>query len=215
MYLYKDMYVWKFPAYILCLEKDYQEIFMNRLGDVNDIYLSLYLIFDTIKDIDYKGIKLENFSGIVLRNNSLSQSVLIDLIQYYLVFNNLYLYKSSVYRKVKNSLVSYELVGSIEEVLYKGFIKNVVGFYTSYFEDYVKGLDFSFLVKNYLIKLKSNVLSIKDISTNRIDPDFSVIEFSDGLYFIKYDRFISKKDVLKMNKRLEITTVKYYNKSYG
>jgi hypothetical protein len=65
---------------------------------------------------------------------------------------------------------------------------------------------------NYFIKNKSIIESIKDISTQRIEPDFGLIEFTDGIYSIKYDRFFSKKENFNFSNK--ISTVKYYNKSY-
>jgi hypothetical protein len=112
-------------------------------------------------------------------------------------------------------LVSYRLVGSVEDILYNKFQENVVNFYTNYFEYYFTGFDFNKLITNYFIKSKNLINTIEDITTNRIEPDFSVVEFNDGLYFIKYDRFIPKNDILSLDGNLKVSTIKYYDKSYS
>jgi hypothetical protein len=41
------------------------------------------------------------------------------------------------------------------------------------------------------------------------------MEFKDGLYFIKYDRFIPRKDLFKFNNLSILSTLKYYDKNYN
>ena len=51
-------------------------------------------------------------------------------------------------------------------------------------------------------KTKGIIESLRDISTQRINPNFGLIEFNDGIYSIKYDRFFlnkNEKDIVVYN----------------
>jgi hypothetical protein len=211
IYMYKDMYSWKFPAHLFSIENYYQSIFNSNIGNVTDFYLHLYFIFNSFRNKELNGVILDNINGVILKENVINQGTLINLIQYYLVLNQYYIYNESVYKKINNSIISYELVGELEKVLYNQFQENVVSFFNINFESYFNGFDFNYLLRTQFIKSKSIIQSIKDISTNKIKPDFSIIEFSNGVYFIKYDRFIFKSE---LNHNFNMCTIKYCNKNY-
>jgi hypothetical protein len=173
--------------------------------------LHLYFIFNSFRNKELNGVVLDNINGVILKENVINQGTLINLIQYYLVLNQYYIYNESVYKKINNSIISYELVGELEKVLYNQFQENVVSFFNINFESYFNGFDFNYLLRTQFIKSKSIIQSIKDISTNKIKPDFSIIEFSNGVYFIKYDRFIFKSE---LNHNFNMCTIKYCNKNY-
>jgi len=104
-------------------------------------------------------------------------------------------------------------VGGLKEILYEKFHENVVNYYISNFESYFKGFDFSFLMDNYFLKTKGIIESIRDISTQRINPNFGLVEFTDGVYSIKYDRFFPNKDNYDFSNNIH--TTKYYSRSYN
>jgi GTPase SAR1 family protein len=156
---------------------------------------------------------LNKLKGIKIKDNIINQRVLINLLQYYLILNEYYIYNDNIYIKIKESKISYLLVGTIKYILYDKFQENVVKFYLLHLNNYFDGFDFSYLMDNYFIKTKNIIESIKDISTQRIDPDFGLIEFTDGVYSIKYDRFFLNKD--NYNYSNKISTLKYYNKTYN
>ena len=156
---------------------------------------------------------LDLFSGIKIVNNKLDQRVLINLLQYYLILNKYYIYNDNIYVKVENTKISYRVIGSLIDVLYNKFQENVVVFFSTKFEFYFSGFDFNYLLKNFFIKSKGIIESIKDISTQRIEPNFGLIEFKDGIYSIEYDRFFSNKEDYNFSDR--ISTIKYYNRSYN
>jgi hypothetical protein len=152
-------------------------------------------------------------SGIRLIYNKIDQRTLLNILQYYLILNDYFIYNENIYVKIKYSKISYKLIGSIKEVLYDRFQENVVKFYLIYLNGYFEGFDFNYLMDTYFIKTKSIIENIKDISTQRIEPDFGLIEFNDGIYSIKYDRFFSNKDNYNFSNK--ISTIKYYNKAYN
>ena len=62
---------------------------------------------------------------------------------------------------------------------------------------------------------KKAVLDISSLVTNNIQFDFTIMEFVDGVYDIKQDRFYSKKELLIKNTLCKKNTIKYYNKYYS
>jgi hypothetical protein len=58
--------------------------------------------------------------------------------------------------------------------------------------------------------MESTILKIKTITTNKIKFDYSLMEFSDGIYNIKLNKFLADKNIYK-----NCSTIKYYNKSYS
>lgn len=216
IYLHKDMYIWKYPAYIFCIENYIETVFVENLGNIIYLYLLLNLNLCPI-DKSYTSIKdfqLGELLGVTLRDNLINQGVLINLLQYYLILKNYFIFNESIYKKIDGSVLSYEYINTLEDELYNGFQENIIMFYTVNFEYYFKGFDFNYLLRVFFIKSKNIINSIKDITTNKIHPDFSIIEFKDGLYFILYDRFISKKLFKRPIKN--ISTLKYYgDKNYN
>jgi len=162
------------------------------------------------KDNDFGGLDL--IKGIKLKYNKIDQNTLINLLQYYLILNKYYIYNDSIYEKIETTLISYKSIGTIREVLYDRFQENVVTYFYNVFEYYFEGFDFNYLLTTYFIKSRNIIENLKDISTNKIKLDFSLMEFNDGIYDIEYDRFIPKNSNLDFSK---IFTVKYYNKSYN
>lgn len=158
-------------------------------------------------------LNLKNISGIKIKDNTLNQRVLINLLQYFLILNEYYIYNDNIYEKIKYSNISYKLLGSIKNVLYENFQNNVIKFFSLNLSGYFDGFDFSYLMDNYFIKLKNIIENIKDISTQRIEPNFGLVEFNDGIYSIKYDRFFPNNSDYKFSNK--ISTIKYYNKSYN
>jgi len=211
IYMYKDMYNWKFTSKIYILTSYCYEFLNKYLGNVTFYFLQINCEFILIEREDYK--YLNNLNGIKITNNKIEQTTLTDLLQYYLILNEYYIYNDNIYKKIKYSKISYKLIGNIKETLYDKFQENVVSFFINNFEYYFKGFDFNYLLKNYFIKTKHVIEAIRDISTQRIEPDFGLIEFTDGVYSIKYDRFFPNNYNYLFNNK--ISTIKYYNKSYG
>jgi len=189
-------------------------------------YIYYYLIYPThtfdsygtsyyreAKQNYFSRIDIETLNGMKLDENLINQRTLINLLQYYLILNNYHIYNDDIYEKIKGSIISYKLIGSLIDILYNKFQENIVMFYMIHFKAYFDGLNFNYLLTTYFIKSKSIIESLKDISTNKIEPDFSLIEFSDGIYCINYDKFISLKEL--DGKQISKVTIKYYNKSYN
>lgn len=225
MYMHKDIKNWTNKCLLLedssvnkLISNELYYIYNNKIIPSNSI--DIYSINFQYPDKNIKklgsfffNIDLNNLSGIKIKDNIINQRILVNILQYYLILNSYYIYNNSIYERIKESKISYRHIGTIKEVLYDKFQENVVKFYLIHLNSYFSGFDFSYLMDNYFIKTKSIIESIKDISTQRIEPDFGLIEFSDGVYSIKYDRFFSNKDNYNFSNK--VCTIKYYNKSYN
>ena len=224
MYMNKNINEWKYKGFFSTTEKCYCKVYL--IGSLNDIYSYFikpfemvdFIFSDTLNidkhhNFDFDINAIEDLNGIKLTNNKIDQRTLINILQYYLILKQYYLYNDNIYVKIKNSKMSYSLVGSIKEVLYDNFQKNVVIYFINNFGGYFKGFDFSYLMDNYFIKTRPVIESIKDISTQRIEPDFGLIEFTDGVYSIKHNRFLPHKIGYLFSSN--VSTLKFYNKSYS
>jgi hypothetical protein len=225
IYMHKDIKRWTNKALILInnffdknkiKELDYMyknEVYPNHALDIYSIVFQYPKLNNKSNDSFFFNLNINSIGGIRIKNNLINQRTLINILQYYLILNEYYIYNNNVYEKIKESKISYVLVGSIEDILYNKFQQNVVKFYLINLRGYFEGFDFSYLMDTYFIKTKNIIQSIKDISTQRIEPNFGLIEFTDGIYSIKYDRFFSNKDNNIFNSK--ISTIKYYNKTYN
>ena len=154
---------------------------------------------------------LNTISGVRLRNNVVDQTTLINLLQYFLVLKNFYIHGGNIYEKITDTLISYRLVGTIKNILYDGFKENVVDYFSVKFYNYFYCFDFNYLLASYLIDSIKIIGSIGDISTNKIDLDPHIMEFTDGVYLVEYNILILICNVGTLNNK---TTTRYYDKPY-
>ena len=62
--------------------------------------------------------------------------------------------------------------------------------------------------------MENNIIKIKLINNNKIDFNFNIMEFNDGIYDLRNNLFIEKNKI-NTNIKNKINTIKYYNKSYN
>ena len=181
--------------------------------DINKVNQNIKNLKERFQDYLTKINIINTFEGVKLINNKLNNLILIKLLKYYIVFNNYYIYNNNIYKKIENTTVSYSLVDSLRSHLYDNFLNNVKSYYLNNFNTYFNGFDFDTICDNYLIKTKTTIDSLDVLLTNRINLDFSILEFNDGLYFIKYNKFLPLENVNILMKK-NISTLKYFNKKY-
>ena len=146
--------------------------------------------------------KIYDFIGIKLNKNEVVQELFLDLVINYTVLNNLFINKNSIYKKLKDPFISYELIGTIEHILFDNFQNIIVPFFVGKFPIHFNNFDFYFLIKNFKNKMKSDILKIKNIMDNNRKLDFNLMEFKD----IKYNRFKEKDKSEKLYKSLTSNT---------
>lgn len=208
IYMYKDMYNWKWYSIFYILDKYKQNPIINNLGDVTWFFLQINWKIESINNN-----KIPDLEGIKLTYNVLNQRTIVNILQYYLILNEYYIYNDSIYKKINNTKISYKLVGTLTEILYNNFQENVISFFIINYYYNFNNFDFNYLITTFFIKSKSVIESLKDLITNKITLDFSILEFNDGIYYIKYNRFVPIEDAKNLN--ITQATIKYYNKSYN
>lgn len=219
--LYKDRYVVE-RFFLDCYLKQYnlknidQEKY-NTTEEDTCFYGWWNLYYGPAITIDVKSHKItKEFKGIRLYKNEMSENLIIDLICNYMYINDLFIYKENVYKKIQKSLISYEKLGSIKELFFDGFQNIIVNYFIINFPIHFNDFDFYFLIRSFKLKMENNILKIKAVANNIIEFDFSIMEFSDGIYDISNNLFINKDQrnfdlYIKQNKK----TIKYYDKCYN
>lgn len=209
-YMFKDFLKKNNDSYFFYLEED-QEKYSKYL-DLCKYELDLNTDFISFKLDD----EFNNIKGCKIVKNTIDKFLIIDLVLYFIKLNKMYLYKNNVYIKIKNSKISFEKKGLIKEILYDNFSENVVSFFLSKFKIHFNNFDFYYLIKNFLHLTENNILKIMEVSSNKIDLNFSILEFLDGIYSIKHNRFIPNEHLNNINKieNIKLATTKYYNKTF-
>ena len=194
--------------FYICYKNNYE---MHNQIDENINESIDFTILENPYFLEYD-INLMLFKGCILKKNSIQENLFIDLILYYLILNEYYVYKDSIYKKVQNYKISYIIIGSIKEILFENFQTNVLSYVEKRYPCHTIGVNFWYLIKNFKLKSEQNILKITTLllPENKIELDFSLMEFSDGIYDMKTNKFIKNNYNTFSNKK----TTKFYNQTY-
>lgn len=209
-YLFKDLKNWEYPSTIFYLKKDQQK-YANYL-DLVSYRLNVKTNFICFENDDL----FKNINGCKIVKNSIDKFIILDLILYYMEINHIYIYKDTAYKKIKNSNISFIKLGTISNYFYDNFKENVVSFFLENFKIHFTNFDFYYLIKNFINSAEININKIIDVTTNKIELNFSLLEFTDGIYSIKHNKFIpnSYLEEIKAEKNINVATIKYYKKTF-
>lgn len=185
---------------VLMVYKIYQDRYEYTPGEKNNGWQETYK----------KKQNIYNITGIKIVKNEISDSLIIDIMLNYLLMNRLYIYKSNVYKKLEKFNISYERIGSTEEILYYKFKENVIGFFRTKFMAQFENFNIYYLIKENFKNVELILKKVESITSLKISPKMDIMEFKDGIYLIKYNVFILKK----YTENLEISTIKCYEKNY-
>ena len=141
--------------------------------------------------------------------NKITPSTIFNFWNYYLILNNYFIYNDGIYEKIENSIISYKKIYEIDYLVVE-FNQIFLYFYNN-FKMHFENFDLYNLKLNFFEKAEEKLKNITKIVTNIIDPNFDILEFTDGLYFIKFNKFYKK---CLINSNLNLSTLKYYNKTY-
>ena len=195
------------------LKKIYKNIEIN-----DDIHLYVYCYF--MEDFYFKG------NGCLLKKNKITKETMIDLVIYFIILNNLYIYKKGVYEKIQGTQISYKFVDTLDNFIFNNFEKNIITFFSKNYPIHFEGFDFWYLIKTFKINSEEILLNINKLSLNILKVNFNLIEFNDGIYNTnqnKFKQFNQNKELVLVKQKNQETnfeytnesTIKYYNKSFG
>lgn len=161
--------------------------------------------------------KILTLKGIVYKKSLIEKDMFLDVVInayiYFLLLNDIKKTNSQLIQKKQNTLITYSLWCEENDLLTKW--DEVVLFFLKYFRIYINNLDIFMLKKNNLLlnSLNNKLEKISSIIYLNIELVFTLIEFKDGIYDMKTNKF-RKKD--KMSSKLldeykKIATFKYCN----
>lgn len=197
--------------------------FLHRLDFIKNWQEDFSELFDYTDSIDkiLKGdgyTQIEKYNSVVGFKTKItkeeSDDVLLHLWMYYLQLNDFYIYKNYIYKKIERSLISYSMVCEVDD-LYKN-ISEVLHFFINEFPFHFKNYNlYEKCVKNYL-KSISQLETLVALTPNKIRPVFDLLEFTDGIYSIRLNKFIPAKYLLSKDSEFDkkFSTLKYYNFTY-
>lgn len=175
------------------------------------------------KLIKYKVIdekKYDFLKGIKIEEKNLNERQLIFLWDYFLLINNMVIYKDKIYKKEENYMIAYKefepldfLYDEINYIFY--FFRKEFKFQFNNFNE----LDF---ITKFLKNKPEKLIRFKEFSSRKINFNFNILEFKDGIYSILHNKFIRTNKFNKNNNEKlenllinrEISTIKFYNYSY-
>lgn len=155
--------------------------------------------------------KFENLNSYSTINKKYDEYTLINLINFYLQYKDLFLFNKILYTKVENKIMSYKKFVEIEKL--HEYIKT---FFVDLYIDFkvqLDNIDIYALQIQFVPKIEQMLKKTQEIIINTIKLNFNIIEFNDGIYIINRNKFIPKK-WFNNNNLLKIGTLKYYNKTY-
>lgn len=206
-YMWKDLEQTIIKHSFILYDLKFNDIFskMNDICDFND---------QKIDFCYYLEIKTNNFV-ITKQTNNFNEYTLINLINFYLFYKNYYWNNNMVYELIKDSVCSYKKIMTIKEL-----VDNIDLIYVELSEQFsiqLKNLDWYSLKLKFLKNIEYYIINPNNIFINQIILSFDFLEFKDGLYLIKYNKFLNKKQIKTYYKQIcenKLGTTKYYNLTY-
>ncbi len=179
----------------------------QNFGDVVD-----FLMYEELKyKIPKTKIVYEDIKTPKIVDYKYSVNTILNFWNYFLIFNNLYIYKSNIYKKVEGSIMSYYYIGNINYLIDN--FDEIFLFFHDKFNTHFRGFDLYNLKLKFIEQAIQNLKLVDQIMTNKIIIDFNYMEFTDGVYIVNLNRFFKREKIEKMIKN-NIATIKYYNKTY-
>jgi len=141
-----------------------------------------------------------------------NKRVLIYLISLYMHIKDMTIYQNDFYIKIKESKFSWKLMSDIS------YLKNncitMLLELQKMFPQQLEHLDINQLILDHLEIVYNDVLKNNKYLPN-IELNKSIIEFSDGLYFLDYNYFFEYDNNREKLKKLKINCYKYFKRTYN
>ena len=159
-------------------------------------------------------------SGVKIVEKDYTERQILFLWEYFLSINNMVIYKNTIYIKIENSMISYKEFYKID-FLYDNFT-DIIYFFKKNFKFQFENFDELNFITKFLKNKEDKIVRLKEFSKRKVNFNFNVLEFKDGIYSILQNKFIRKNKFEKNNnikleellKEKGSVTIKYYNNSY-
>lgn len=180
---------------------------------IKDNNLSKYVdIFKTILTVEDNSLDKYHYIGSFSKiNNEYDEYTIINMLNFFFLYKNLHFCKDTIVKKIQNTIMSYENYIKIEN-LTEGLIK-IFNELLNEFPLQLNNIDIYSLKIKYFPKVEQMLKSTTQILINKIELKFNIVEFTDGIYIINKNKFISKKE-LENKEFKNIGTIKYYKKTF-
>lgn len=182
-------------------------------------------IFDNIKkiiniEVNKEKNKMNEIKGINTGEKDYEEKQILILWEYFLLLNNFVINKDTIYRKIENSIISYEKVSELNK-LYENFFE-ITSYFKINFKIQFNNFNEVVFATKFLKNKEEKIKRFKDITTKKIEFDYNIMEFTDGIYSIKHNKFIRKNKFDKNNEKSlqkflneqKINTCKWYNYTF-
>lgn len=213
------------------IKKSWRYIFKDFEKKEND-NLNIIKIKEDEEDDKFKNLKniikirkinkneFDFLKGVKLDEKNYNERQLIFLWEYYLILNNIVIYKEKLYKKIENTMISYEEFNKIE-YMYENF-SEIFFFFKKNFKIQFENFDELNFVSKFVKNKNDKITRLVEFSGKNANFNFNILEFKDGIYSILHNKFIrtnkfNKKNEINLENILikkEIITIKFYNYSF-
>lgn len=175
------------------------------------------------KNINIKFLEKEKYDyleGVKMQEKNYNEKQIIFLWEYFIYINNIIINNDKIFIKIEESMISYKELGEID-FLYENinsiflFFKKELPFQFENFDE----LNFNL---KFLKNKNEKINRFKEFTKRKINFNFNILEFKDGIYSILHNKFIRtnkfdknyKKNLKEILTNKEIFTIKFYNCSF-
>jgi hypothetical protein len=151
--------------------------------------------------------------GIIVRkeDEEIKETTVIYLWIYFLILNKLFIYQGYLYIKEDSMLISFKKYKPLK-FLYENF-DEVYSFFLNRYPIHFGRFNVISLKREALLKSEEKLKKLEYLTISKLKPDFNLLEFKDGIYYMNTGKFVSKRS-LKNDNLSGMVTIKYYNKVY-
>lgn len=184
-----------------------------------ELHIFLNFLKEYIQINEIKGLHINNTNFGSVHNNNLKENTketTLNLIKWYFLFHGIKYKNGFLFKKIKEANHSYVQYDSI-----KWIKNNYIEIYKTLLENFflnIKGISIDDLLLKNKINNEEIDLILKNLPSNyNIELCFDIIEFNNGYYFFKYNKFITKKYIESNNLSLNLSYIllKHYNSVYN
>lgn len=182
--------------------------------------LLLYNLYNLT--VENRNIQIEtlitNYPDIQCFKNSQDydpKDVCLSVWWWYMFLNGIFIYKNRLYQKLNNTLISYKFFDEVcfldekFDEIYVYFLKK--------FPMHFKNLNVINLKRSGLPLLENRILNDVNRFNLNITLRYDLMEFYDGIYSIKLDKFLRRDRIERDNlgdSLEDLCTIKYYDRNY-